>query len=433
MRRRNALAAANVAVLASVMFAVFPASAQGPSSQAEMTVDELVARALADNPELRAARREIDAALGRLRQAGLRPNPMLELGGQKALSPDNNLTAMLTFPLDLNGRKEGRVAVAERELAMKRAQVGDRERRLRGEVRMKAGEVLAAQRNLRVTDGLLQVNRQALGIVQERVKQGAAPALEENLALVEVNRLDASQKLLASRVEVATLQLKALAGMTPDAPLSLRGDLSATVAIADRGEAVARALAGRADLEAARADAAASRARILKEQAEGRWDASVNLGYMRQDFGFDLMGSTAQGQTRPIQDVFHYFGGGVSIMLPVRNRNQGNIAAARAEADAAERRVEFATLTVRQEVEAAFVQYEAARRGREIYERGVRDIARRNLDVVRQSYELGRGSLLDVVAEQRRYIETENGYTDALKQVYDAAVEIERTVGATGR
>src|SRR6059036_1681776 len=401
MRRRNALAAANVAVLASVMFAVFPASAQGPSSQAEMTVDELVARALADNPDLRAARREIDAALGRLRQAGLRPNPMLELGGQKALSPDNNLTAMLTFPLDLNGRKEGRVAVAERELAMKRAQVGDRERRLRGEVRMKAGEVLAAQRNLRVTDGLLQVNRQALGIVQERVKQGAAPALEENLALVEVNRLDASQKLLASRVEVATLQL--------------------------------RALDGRADLQAARADAAASRARILKEQAEGRWDASVNLGYMRQDFGFDLMGSTAQGQTRPIQDVFHYFGGGVSIMLPVRNRNQGNIAAARAEADAAERRVEFATLTVRQEVEAAFVQYEAARRGREIYERGVRDIARRNLDVVRQSYELGRGSLLDVVAEQRRYIETENGYTDALKQVYDAAVEIERTVGARGR
>src|SRR5438445_442999 len=322
MRRRNALAAANVAVLASVVFAIFPVSAQGPSSQAEMTVDELVARALADNPELRAARREIDAALGRLRQAGLRPNPVLELGGQKAR---------------------------------------------------------------------------------------------------------------ASRVEVATLQLKALAGMTPDAPLSLRGDLSATVATADRGEAVARALAGRADLEAARADAAASRARILKEQAEGRWDASVNLGYMRQDFGFDLMGSTAQGQTRPIQDVFHYFGGGVSIMLPVRNRNQGNIAAARAEADAAERRVEFATLTVRQEVEAAFVQYEAERRGREIYERGVRDIARRNLDVVRQSYELGRGSLLDVVAEQRRYIETENGYTDALKQVYDAAVEIERTVGARGR
>src|SRR2546427_11246280 len=161
MRRRNALAAANVAVLASVMFAVFPASAQGPSSQAETTVDELVARALADNPELRAARREIDAALGRLRQAGLRPNPMLELGGQKALSPDNNLTAMLTFPLDLNGRKEGRVAVAERELALKRAQRGDRERRVRAEGRRKAGEGLWAHRHPRVANGWLPVNRPA--------------------------------------------------------------------------------------------------------------------------------------------------------------------------------------------------------------------------------------------------------------------------------
>jgi len=136
---------------------------------------------------------------------------------------------------------------------------------------------------------------------------------------------------------------------------------------------------------------------------------------------------------RPIQDVFHYFGGGVSITLPVRNRNQGNIAAAEAAVRAAERRVEFATLTVQQEVAAAFTQYEAAQRSLGLYEKGVRDVAGRNLEVVRQAYQLGRGSLLDVIAEQRRYIEIENGYTDALKQVYDAAVDIERSVGVSSR
>ena len=167
-----------------------------------------------------------------------------------------------------------------------------------------------------------------------------------------------------------------------------------------------------------------ARAMIRKEQAEGRWDASVNVGYMRQDFGFGLNGLTNSGQTRPIQDVFHYFGGGVTIMLPVRNRNQGNIAAAEAGARAAERRVEFATLTVQQEVEAAFTQLEAAARSQQIYGQGVRDVARRNLEVVRQAYELGRGSLLDVIAEQRRFIDVETGYTDVLKQVYDAAVEM---------
>jgi cobalt-zinc-cadmium efflux system outer membrane protein len=396
---------------------------------AEVTVNDLVARALTDSPDLRAARAEIDAAVGRLQQAGLRPNPMLELGGQKALSSDNSVNIGLIVPLDLNGRKEGRVGVAERELQMKRAQVRDRERRLAADVRMKAGELLAARRGLAVTDDLLTVNRDALRLVQNRVSQGATPPLDESLILVEVNRLDATRQMLASRVDIVALQLKALAGMAPDAPLALRGDLAPSEPPPITDEAIRQALTARPDLEAARADVAMGAAKIRKERAEGRWDASVNVGYQRQDMGFDLNGITNTGGTRPIQDVFHYFGAGVSIMLPVRNRNQGNIAAASAAAQAAERRLQFAELTVRQEVTAALAQYEAARRSLEIYERGVRDVATRNLSVVRQTYALGRGTLLDVIAEQRRYIDIENGYTDALRQVYDARVEIDRVTG----
>src|SRR3989475_4582150 len=247
----------------------------------ELTVDEVVARALADSPDLRATRAEIDAAVGRLQQAGLRPNPVLELGGQKALSPDNNVTIGLTVPLDLNGRKEGRVAVAERELQMKRAQVRDRERRLAADVRMKAGELLAARRSLAVTDDLLSVNRDALRLVQDRVRQGATPALEENLMLVEVNRLDATRQMLASRVEIASLQLRALAGMAPDAVLVLRGDLASAIPPLPADEAARHALTSRPDLDAARADVAMGAAKILKERAEGRWDVSDNVGLQR--------------------------------------------------------------------------------------------------------------------------------------------------------
>jgi cobalt-zinc-cadmium efflux system outer membrane protein len=52
---------------------------------------------------------------------------------------------------------------------------------------------------------------------------------------------------------------------------------------------------------------------------------------------------------------------------------------------------------------------------------------------MRQAYDLGRTSLLDVITEQRRYIDIEMGYTEALKQVYDAAVNIERAVGTPAR
>jgi cobalt-zinc-cadmium efflux system outer membrane protein len=400
----------------------------------EFTVDELVTRALADNPELRAVRTEVEAARGRLLQAGLRPNPMLDLSGQSSVTgPDNNITVGVTLPLDLNRRKAGRVGVAERELEMKEAQVAERERQLRTEVRMKAGEVLAARRNLRFTEELLEVNRQGLGLVQQRVRRGAVPSLEENLMLVEVNRLDATRQILESRVAVLTLQLKTVVGFEPDAPVSLRGDLSSIPAGLDRETGLARALAVRPDLLVAQAEVAMAGAKIRKEEAEGRWDASVNVGYMRQNFGYGLNGLTMNGELRPITDIFHYVGGGVTVMLPLRNRNQGNIAAAFAEARAAERRQDFVTLTVRQEVAAAFTKHEAAQRSLEIYTRGVREVARQNLEIIRKAYDLGRTPLLDVITEQRRYIEIEMGYTESLKQLYDAVVDIERAGGTPDR
>jgi cobalt-zinc-cadmium efflux system outer membrane protein len=116
-------------------------------------------------------------------------------------------------------------------------------------------------------------------------------------------------------------------------------------------------------------------------------------------------------------------------MLPVRNRNQGNIAAAFAAAQAAEHREALAVLTVRQEAQAALTQYEAAVRALEIYAQGVREVARGNLEVIRKAYQLGRTTLLEVIAEQRRYMDIEMGYTEALQQVYNAGVDIERALG----
>jgi outer membrane protein, heavy metal efflux system len=421
-------------LLLGLLACVGAAFGESPPGPGQQTVDQVVERAVADNPELRAMRTEVDAARGRLRQAALRPNPMLELGGQQNVAgPDNNVNVGLSIPLDLNGRKAGRVGVAEREVDMKQAQVSDRERRLSAEVRLKASELLAARRNLDFTGELMSTNQKGLGLVRDRVRQGAAPALDENLVLVEVNRLEASLSILKSRVEILGLQLRLLAGMSPDEPLSLQGELSPRPLALDRTQALERALAGRPDVVIARAEVAMAHAKIRREEAEGRWDASLNLGYQRQDFGFSLNGLTDRGGTRPIQDTFHYVGGGVTLMLPVRNRNQGNIAAATAEAQGAERKREAAELIIRQEVAAAFTQLDAAQRALDIYTRGVRDIASRNLGVVRQAYELGRIPVLDVIAEQRRYIEIEMGYTDALKLVYDAGIEIERAVAVGAR
>ncbi len=410
--------------------ALGPIGAWGQEPQGALTVDDLVARALADNPGLRAMRAEVEAARALVGQAGLRPNPMLEVGGMQSVSgPDNTISVEIVLPLELGGRRGARVGVAEREVEVKRARADDEARRLRAEVRMKAGEWLAAGRTLAFTEDLLAANRRALELVRGRVSRGGAAPLEERLMLVEVNRLEAERRMVVSRVEVLAFEAKALAGLPPEAPLGLRGDLLAAPPAVSRAEAFAR-VTERADLLAARAEVAAAGARVEQARAEGRWDASIGLGYQRQRSGFDLNGIAEDGSMRMIDDTFHMVGGTLTITLPVRNRNQGTVAASQAEGAAARERLERTSLTAQSEIAAALARYEAARAASELYGSGVRDIARENLAVVRRTHELGRVPLLDVIAEQRRYIEVETGYTQALKEAYDAAVEIERAVGA---
>ena len=178
---------------------------------------------------------------------------------------------------------------------MKRAQVADRERRLRADVRMKAGERAGrARATSRVTDELLE--RQPRGPAassRSACARGARPPLEENLLLVEVNRLEASRALLESRVEVLTLQLKALAGLATESPLSLAGRPASAPASARPRRRRSRRRSPRGRTSAWRGRRWRWRGRRSgRKQAEGRWDASVNVGYQRQDFGFGLSGIT---------------------------------------------------------------------------------------------------------------------------------------------
>jgi len=404
--------------------------AQVPAS-GPLAVDELVVRGLAENPELRAARTEGEAAKGRLRQAGFRPNPMLDLSGtQNVTGPDNMQMIGLSWPLDLGGRKDARVSVAEQELVVKQAQVADRARRLAADIQLKAGEVLAAARNLKVTGDLIAENRKTQKLIGRRVAEGAAPALDEQLLLVEITRLEAQRAGQAGRLESLRFQLMPLIGASPGAPLEISETIERAFGLPERAQAVTRALEQRPDLRMAQLEERLAAARVDKERAEGRYDASLFAQYQRQDTGFDLMGMDAAGRSRPIQDVFHMVTFGVSILLPIRQQNQGNIAAARADLEGAQRRREAADLVVRQEVASAYAQYDGAERAGDIYARQVLSTARRNFGIVRQSYELGRGSLLDVIAEQRRLIELEMGYTDVLKQRWDAAVDVRRAVGS---
>lgn len=397
-----------------------------------LTADDAVAYALAHNGELQAARKEIDAARAMVKQARLRANPKLDLDGTRQINgKDNTLMAGAMLPLELGGRRPARIAVAEREVEVREREVANRERILAAEIRLKFGEALAQALKLSFTDELVEANQQSFNLIAARVVAGATPPLEQNMALVEINRLRSMREGGAGKVEVSMFELRNLIGMRPEEPLRLRGDFNHLVdQLPTLAEATERALRERPDLQAFRAVEKLAAARIEQARAEGRLDASVSAGYERMNSSFPVFGVNEHGGLQPVQDVFHFLKFGVSIDLPVRNKNQGAIEAALADWEAANSRREFAELTVRREVAAAYAQYERATRAMEIFRVGVREPARANLDVVRQTYELGSKTMLDYIAEQRRFIELENDFIEAQLAAYNARVEIARATAS---
>jgi cobalt-zinc-cadmium efflux system outer membrane protein len=398
-----------------------------------MTADEAVAFALANNGELIALRKELEAAQAMVKQARARANPSLEINGARQIGgKDNNVMVQGSLPLELGGRRSTRILIAEREVTVREKAIADRERILSAEVRAKFGEALAQTLKLKLTDELLDAAQRGFQLVKARVDEGKTAPLEQNMTLVEVNRLRSMREGDAGKVEVAMLELRNMLGMKPEEPLRLRGDFNNLIEpLPSIAEETIRALQTRPDLQAMRAMEELAEAQIKQARAEGRFDASLTAGYQRMNNSFPVSGVDDTGQLRPVQDVFHYWTFGVMIQLPVRNRNQGAIEAATANAEAAKQRREFAELTVRREVASAFVSYERAARAMEIFRVGVREQAFANLDVVRLTYEYGARTLIDYLVEQRRYIELENSFIDSQLEVYLARVEMMRATATT--
>ena len=126
------------------------------------------------------------------------------------------------------------------------------------------------------------------------------------------------------------------------------------------------------------------------------------------------------GEVEPVRGVFHYWSAGAMVTLPLLNRNQGAVAAAQAQRTAAVAQADAVSLTANAELAAARIRDINARRALEARTPLRPSAWRQNLGVVRARTELGRGTLLDVLNEERRYLDLERAYTDVLREAFDA-------------
>ncbi|MCY7347754.1 MAG: TolC family protein [Pyrinomonadaceae bacterium] len=398
-----------------------------------ISINELIKRALESNQDLAAARLEIEKARARLNQARLRPNPTLEFeqsSGAVLGSPGGGqFTVGASLPVELYGRREARINVANIEIEASEAEVRNRERVLAGNILTNYAEALAALRELDATERLLELDLQTTKFVQIRVNEGETPPLELNLLQAEVERLRSRRQLAEGRLDSALTQLKMLAGLSFDEPLRLREQLTSAILPAlppTREESVAVALRTRPDILLANIEEQFATAGLRLVRATSRPDLTAYTRFTQGRLGFD---NDAQGRYQSRNSSLTF---GVAIGLPVFNKNQGAKAAAEIAVRQARARREFAERVVRGEILAAYQRFEAANRAVNTLENAALPRSVQNVETFRKVYELGEIKITDLIAEQRRLLDATRDLTEALTARYRAQIDLNIALGAGG-
>lgn len=397
-----------------------------------LTVERLIELGQSRRADLLAARQRLAIAQGQLQQADLRPNPNLnaEYGSPQFLGgeAERDFSVGVSQTFELGGKRSRRVAVAELALQQIRAEVLAIERQLAVEIRTAYTNAIAFARQLDVLERLITADNEIVRATEARLEEGDVAPLDVNLVKVEADRLKIQVIQARSDLETQLLRIRALIGADVAESIKLAAQADRPPRL-DLGlnELTEIAFRERADLQAARLGEQLGAARINLAKANAVPNIAGSVKYSRSkqiiDFPAAIGGSTVN---RDNELTF-----GVSVEIPVFNRNQGEIASATGEQIQAVRQREFLEANIRRDVVVAFRKYRAAAETLVIYSTQILPRAEANLQTVRSAYGLGEFSVFEVVNEQRRLTENVTGYNRSLRDYYTALAELEAALGTT--
>ncbi|TPG42582.1 TolC family protein [Sphingomonas koreensis] len=406
------LAAPSVTATAQTIGPVGPraASLTGPLPR-QLTLDQALAEAEARSPNLAAARAEVGAALGRVRQAGFHTNPeftveLENFAGSGVLSGfrTTEVTASINQRLDLAGHRRARVSASEARLFAAQLQLSIARADLIRQVRTRFAEGVATRDLLTVAQDNVTRSQELARVAKELVDAGREPPLRGLRARATLARTTAAFRSAEADERNTRNGLAALLGS--DVPERLVGDAPVPIPATIDANATL-------DVALAKAQAAIARADVAQARADGRVDPSVGVGvrHLRETGDVGLVAS-------------------VSMPLPVFDRNQGNIAAARSDVAGAEARVTAATNEATATIANARASLAAAEARLGALEQSGLAEAREALRLAELSYRAGKVSLIELLDAQQAYALTQSDLIAARQVRAEAAATLAREAWA---
>ncbi|MCA1854434.1 TolC family protein [Massilia oculi] len=377
-----------------------------------LTVDAAVERAMRVHPEIRAALNEVAAQAGAVKQAGSFPNPELELLREGFDEPGRTSTVQLNIPLELGGKRAARIRAAEREQHVASQDVSAIRARVRGETIAAFYEVVAAMERSRLAGEIASIAAKATDVAGKRVLAGKVSPVEETRARVaqasvRIEAVQAKRELVRAKGKLA-----AMVGADPRNIDIANPDPIALPRLTALPELLAQ-LERAPGLSRARALVEQRQAAVDVERSRRMPDVTVALGTKRED-----------GRRQTVV--------GLSVPLPLFNRNQGSLLESLRRTDKARNELDAESLRLRAELYDAHARMSAALEEVALIATDVLPGAESTYQAASRGFELGKFSFLEVLDAQRTLFQSKNQYLLAVAESYRASAEIDRLVGATG-
>lgn len=398
----------SVAVLAATNTAM-PAG----KSVENLTLDLALDMAEDRQPQIAEAKAMVEAAEGRARQAGAFPNPEAILGAQQLPLSGNQPNEKeyvagvgQTIPLGRRLSTAREAELLDREVRARGLEVKRRE--IRKRVHNAFATALYQEKAWQAQSDIQQNAAKAVAATRARVEAG--DTVRDDLARVEMELARAKVEL--QRAE--SLREQALIGLASaigDATLtvkSLAGTMDATFEIPALESLVAN-LSAQPESAQADADIRARMARVDLAKAERIPDVKVELLYHR------LEASSA-----------NTFDVGLSIPLPLFNRNQGKLREARAEQAAAEARARMTQNELSTRLRESYLELTATLATSQTLKTEILGRADSVLKTAEARYAAGDISLTEVLPVRRDWAAVQLSYLESLRDVMQAWAEVKR-------
>lgn len=389
-----------------------PQSAAAAAAE-PLSLAKAIELALEGNPEVAAAKRQWEATEGQVLQGRSRPNPELAYSLEDTRSKTRTQSWQLNLPVELGGKRAARTKAAEKTREQAQAQLAELQATVRANVAAAYFDVLTAQERLVLARDSAALAKSSTDTVSKRVAAGKVSPVEESKARVAEAGVRVELAQAASEQRNALSRLFALLGRI-DAPYTvLEGkaeNLPSVPSLADLQPLISSA----PGVVLARIEVDRRKALTALEQSKRVPDVTVSVGMQRSN------------ETQRNVLLF-----GVSVPLPIFDRNQGNLLEALKLEDKARDELQAATVRLHSEVAQARERLSTIIAEVQSLKQDVLPGAKSAYDAATIGFENGKFNFLEVLDAQRTYFTAKSQYLKALGEAHRAAADIDRLLGAS--